>query len=168
MPALPLPLVSEGLATAEPIIDLRPSLGWRTRLPAQLVTVGLWAVGLSLAVAPLGRMTASFTTAAALTGVSGLPVMVLVALLRTRARTVSGSQAFVDAASRPETRAGRQDPPRQELAASVGIDEASLFRGRHARICTVHHNAAGDLVSIQACQPMMGFRLPSRDAHPVG
>ena len=168
LPRQPLALNSHGLATAEPIIDLRPSLGWRTRLPAQLLTVGLWGVGLYLAAAPLGRIPTSLATAAALSGVSGLPVMGLVALRRTRGKKDSASPALVEGGSLPEAGVGRQDPPRQELAAAVGIDEASLFRGRHARICAVHHNSAGDLVAIQACQPMMGFRLPSRDAHPVG
>ncbi len=165
---LQLPQDSDGLATAEPIIDLRPSLGWRTRLPAQLLTVGLWGVGLYLAAAPLGRVPANLASAAAFSGVSGLPVIGLVALRSGRSKKGTAFAAMVAGASLPEAMPGRQDPPRQELAAAVGIDEASLFRGRHARICTVHHNSAGDLVAIQACQPMMGFRLPSRDAHPVG
>ena len=168
LPALRLPLGSDGRPTVEPIIDLRPSLGWTTRLPAQLLTVGLWGVGLYLAAVPLSRVPATLATAAALTGVSGLPLVGLVALRSGRTSQRSESRQLVDAARQPLPIAVHRDPPRQELAAFVGIDEASLFRGRHARICTVHHNSAGELEAIHACQPMIGFRLASRDAHPVG
>ena len=168
LPALPLGPGSGGQPPAEPIIDLRPTLGWRTRLPAQLLTIGLWGVGIYLAALPLARVPANLATAAAVSGVSGLPLMGLLALRGGRSPKANGSSDPVPSAGLNDGSPGHRDPLRQELAASVGIDEASLFRGRHARICTVHHNSAGELVAIQASQPMMGFRLPSRDAHPVG
>jgi hypothetical protein len=98
---------------------------------------------------------------------SGLPLVGLVAL-RSTSSSRNQPKDPVGAPGHDDICAIRRDPPRQELAALVGIEEASLFRGRHARICTVHHNNAGDLVAIQASQPMMEFRRPSRDAHPVG
>jgi hypothetical protein len=155
-------------STAEPIIDLRPTLDWKTRLPAQLLTVGLWGLGLYLAAVPLSRLPGRLATAAALTTATGLPLAGLVSQRSSRITKGTGSQVLPIGADLPGAIAERRDPPRQELAASVGIDEASLFRGRHARICTVHHNSAGEVEAIQVCQPMMGFRLPSRDAHPVG
>ena len=167
LPALTFAPNGGGITTTEPIIDLRPSLGWKRRLPAQLLTAGLWGVGLYLAALPLGRLPAPLATAAALSGVSGLPLAGLVAL-RSGASPRRQPQGPVGAPDQASISAIRLDPPRQELAALVGIDEASLFRGRHARICTVHHNTTGDLVAIQAAQPMIGFRRPSRDAHPVG
>jgi len=167
LPALTFALNSSGLTTAEPIIDLRPSLGWKRRLPAQLLTAGLWGVGLYLAALPLSRLPAPLAMAAALGGVSGLPLVGLVGR-RNSDSTRKQPQDPVAAPRQNGISTIRLDPPRQELAALVGIDEASLFRGRHARICTVHHNSAGDLVAIQTSQPMMEFRRPSRDAHPVG
>ena len=167
LPTLTFALTSGGLTTAEPIIDLRPSLGWKRRLPAQLLTAGLWGVGLYLAALPFSRLPASLTTAAALGGVSGLPLVSLVAR-RSSASSLEQPKDPVGAPSQSGINGIRRDPPRQELAALVGIDEASLFRGRHARICTVHHNTNGDLVAIQASQPMIAIRRPSRDAHPVG
>lgn len=167
LPALTFGPSSGGVTTAEPIIDLRPSLGWKRRLPAQLLTAGLWGVGLYLAALPLSRLPAPLATAAALGGVSGLPLVGLVAR-RSSTSTLQQPQGLVGAPAQGGINAIRRDPPRQELAALVGIDEASLFRGRHARICTVHHNSNGDLVAIQASQPMIAIRRPSRDAHPVG
>lgn len=168
LPALPIPLAPPSPSTAEPIIDLRPALGWTTLLPARLLTVCLWGVGLYLAAVPLGRMPAGLRTAAALAGLGGVPLAGLLVRRSGSAKTGARSSAFGPAAGLGDARSLSRDPLRQELAASVGIDEASLFRGRHARICTVHHNGVGDLVAIQASQPMMESQLPSRDAHPVG
>jgi hypothetical protein len=64
---------SGDLTTAEPIIDLRSSLGWKRRLPARLLTAGLWGVGLYLAALPLSRLPAPLATAAALSGVGAAP-----------------------------------------------------------------------------------------------
>ncbi len=158
----------------EPIIDLRPSLGWRTRLPARLLTAGLWGVGLYLAAMPLGRLPANLAMAAAVSSLTGLPLVGLVALRSGRSaqpaqdKGTTGNPALAAGPAATSGDALHRDPPRQQLAALVGIDEASLFRGRHARICTVHHNSAGELIAIQPSQPKLGIRLPSRDAHPVG
>ena len=162
------PLRTSGVPASEPIIDLRLSLGWRNLLPARLLTASLWGVGLYLVAVPLSRVPANLATAAAFTGLSGLPLVGLVALRKTRAKQAPGSLKTIAAGGLVEASVLHRDPPRQELAALVGIDESSLFRGRHARICTVLHNSAGELVAIQTSQPMMGSEVPSRDAHPVG
>ena len=168
LPALPVTAQSASRPEVQPIIDLRPGLGWGTKLPVRLLTIGLWGVGFYLTAVPVSQLPGNLAAVAAFSGVSSLPLMGFVAL-RNR-RTTRGIDAGQGnkGAGLPAGSPIRCDPLRQELAASAGIDEASLFRGRHARICTVHHNSAGDLVAIQASQPMMGRRLPNRDAHPVG
>jgi len=162
------PLRATNLPANEPIIDLRPSLDWRTLLPARLLTASLWGVGLYLAAMPLSRVPANLATAAAFTGLSGLPLVGLAAVRNTRSKQPPRSPKPIGAGCLAVTSVLLRDPPRQELAALVGIDEASLFRGRHARICTVLHNSAGELVAIQASPPMMAMEVPNRDAHPVG
>jgi len=162
------PLLATNVPASEPIIDLRPSLDWRNLLPARLLTASLWGVGLYLAAMPLSRVPANLATAAAFTGLSGLPLVGLVAVRHTRRKQAPCSLKPIGADFLAEASVLHRDPPRQDLATLVGIDEASLFRGRHARICTVLHNSNGELVAIQASQPMMGAKVVSRDAHPVG
>jgi len=161
-------LVVSALSIVEPIIDLRPSLGWRTLLPARLLTASLWGVGFYLVAVPLSRIPANLAMAATFTGLSSMPLVGLVALRKTQTKQAPGSLKPIAAEIVVEACVLHRDPPRQELATLVGIDESSLFRGRHARICAVLHNSAGELVAIQASQPMMGSKVSSRHAHPVG
>lgn len=110
----------------QPILDLRPrrSAGG---LALRSATVVLWGGALLLLAAPALRL---------------LPRLALTA-------------AAVPLVVRPRRR--RRNPPLQlcadsergAVAQSLGISEADLFRARHAPRCTVHHDAAGQILALQ-------------------
>jgi hypothetical protein len=57
---------------------------------------------------------------------------------------------------------------RSILAAHLGLPESQLFRARHGRICTVHHDAEGWIMAIDLPLPPAVKPVASPDAHPVG
>jgi len=130
-----------------PIIDLRASRHRTARQAAQLLTLALWGGSLSLLAAPLGRILPRLVLA-------GAVVMPLVA--------VGGRR---DAQVRQPPLA---DPERHTMAQAFGLEEAELFRARHARQCTVHHDGEGRITALQLPEPSPARLQPDRDAHPVG
>jgi len=125
------------------ILDCRRQLGWRQRLPARLGTSALWG-GLVLLVLP------GMAWAAVGAGVA-LPLLLRLMSQRPRAGKAEAPVLL----SPGQSLAPSQDPQRQLLAEAFGISEASLFRARHAQICTVHHDGQGEIVA---------FSLPTLDA----
>ncbi|NBV58556.1 MAG: hypothetical protein EBR68_02040 [Synechococcaceae bacterium WB4_2_0811] len=149
-----------------PLLDLRKSRSWGHQLPAELATLFLWGLGAKTllgaaavpALAPLlglvllcrssnglGRRRSSLTTAA-------MAAMPLAQPFRR-----SESPCFV-----------ADDRSRRQLAEYFGLAEVQLFRGQHASICTLHHDADGrinDLVYLQ--RPQLA-PLRDRHAHSVG
>ena len=130
-----------------PILDLRASRHRPARQAAQLLTLALWGGSLSLLAAPLGRILPRL----ALAGVVGMP------LVAVRGRR--------DPLLRLPPLA---DPERHTMAQAFGLEEAELFRARHARQCTVHHDGEGRITALQLPEPPPARLQPDRDAHPVG
>lgn len=130
-----------------PILDLRPHRGGLARWPATLLTAALWSGTLCLLGPPIGHQLPRLGEAAALAA----PLL----LLRGRRR------------SQPQP-APVAELERRTLAESFGLDEAELFRARHARRSTVHHDAEGRIVALQLPEPAPVQPQPDRDAHPVG
>ncbi len=56
---------------------------------------------------------------------------------------------------------------RQELASSFGVEEKTLFRVRHARICQVSHSADGTILAIHTIPEVPAISRPPQHAHPV-
>ena len=130
-----------------PILDLRHRQpGW-ARWSAPLLTLALWGGAAALLSAPLARILPRL----ALAGAIGLPLMVLPDRRQSQPRL-----------------APLADPERHTVAQAFGLDEADLFRARHARCCTVHHDGAGSIVALQLPEPPPARLQPDRDAHPVG
>ena len=130
-----------------PILDLRASRHRPSRQAAQLLTLALWGGSLSLLAAPLGRILPRLVLA----GAVGIPLV-----------AVGGRR---DAQLRLPPLA---DPERHTMAQAFGLEEAELFRARHARQCTVHHDGEGRITALQLPEPPPARLQPDRDAHPVG
>ena len=130
-----------------PILDLRASRRQPARQAIQLLTLALWGGSITLLAAPLGRILPRLVLA----GAVGMP---LVAMGGRR-----------DAQLRLPSLA---DPERHTNAQAFGLVEADLFRARHARQCTVHHDGEGRITALQLPDPSPARLQPDRDAHPVG
>lgn len=155
--ALAVPPLGDGHPPT-PVIDLRPQLSWRRRLPGRLGTGALW----------LGS--------AALVGVPKLVGAVMVGsllvpslLLLDRKRPGPQAGGRLTHARAPIASEGLSRP---DAAAHLGLSESQLFRARHASLCTVHHDADGRIVALEVQQPPVvpvPLLLPSGPhAHPVG
>ncbi|KEF42905.1 MAG: hypothetical protein ER33_03275 [Cyanobium sp. CACIAM 14] len=136
-----------------PIVDLRERFRWHQRLPARLGTGALWLGSLSL-VGPLKL--------AGLVLVGSLVAPGLLWLDRGR-REAGGETPTVAVLPPPP-----EGPPRAALASRFGLPESQLFRARHAAICTVHHDAEGQIVNLEVHGAPASVRLIRHDAHPVG
>jgi hypothetical protein len=105
----------------------------------------------------------------------GLALVALPVLVYPRRRH-AGRQAPGDAAADhgglPST--ALEDLPRQALADAFGLSEPALFRARHARCTTVHHDPQGAIVGLDVL--VAGVSTAVVDvplqrqchAHPVG
>lgn len=130
-----------------PIQDLRHRQARRVLWSAQLLTLALWGGAAALLGAPLARVMPRLALASAI----GLPLLVLPGRRQSQLRL-----------------APLADPERRTVAQAFGQDESDLFRARHARRCTVHHDGAGSIVALQLPEPPLARLQPDRDAHPVG
>lgn len=130
-----------------PILDLRTSRSGLARWPAQLLTLGLWTASLGLLGAPLCRQLPRL----AIAGAIGAPLLLLPGRNRAQPRLTAPAEL-----------------ERQTLAEAFGLEKAELFRARHARRFTVHHDAEGQIVALQLPEPAPVRLRPDRDAHPVG
>jgi len=110
-------------------------MGWRRRLPARLGTSALWGLVLVLLLPGLAWAAAG----------TGLAVPLVLRLLSQRPRPQRSQDPLLLSPAQPLVPS--QDPQRQQLAEAFGIHEASLFRARHAQICTVHHDDQGEIVA---------------------
>jgi len=110
-------------------------MGWRRRLPARLGTSALWGLVLVLLLPGLAWAAAG----------TGLAVPLVLRLLSQRPRPQRSQDPRLLSPAQPLVPS--QDPQRQQLAEAFGIHEASLFRARHAQICTVHHDDLGEIVA---------------------
>jgi hypothetical protein len=117
------------------ILDWRAQMGWRRRLPARLGTSALWGLVLVLLLPGLAWAAAG----------AGLAVPLMLRLLSQRPRANKAQDPLLLSPAQPLV--PTQDPQRQQLAEAFGIHEASLFRARHAQICTVHHDDQGEIVA---------------------
>lgn len=133
-----------------PIVDQRRSQGWIQQLPARVGTGGLWlSAGLALGPAKLIPL-----------GIVGVVLAPLLLLDRPR----GGATPSMALPPAPMVR----DLPRVTLAERLGLAEAQLFRGRHAAICSVYHDAEGRIVELRFPAPRPPFTSPTPDAHCVG
>ena len=117
------------------ILDWRAQMGWHRRLPARLGTSALWGLMLLLLLPGLAWAVAG----------TGLAVPLVLRLLSRRPRPQRSQDPLLLSPAQPLVPS--QDPQRQQLAEAFGIHEASLFRARHAQICTVHHDDQGEIVA---------------------
>jgi hypothetical protein len=139
-----------------PIVDHRHGLSWPCRLPARLGTASLW-MGVGLLLGPVKL--------AALTLLGGVVAPVVLLLDRPRHREQARGRRPI--ASSCAVKPPSPGLPRAALAARLGVSELQLFRARHATVCTVHHDAKGNIVELCVASPPAVTR-PSPDAHPVG
>jgi len=158
----PMPFSPAAPAGRWPILDRRPHLPWRRRLPSRLSTAGLW----------LGSVT--LIGPAKLAGLLLVPSLLMPAVLlldQTR-RQAQRQQAQLPlaapAVAMPPAMLPLSAQPRALVAAQLGVSEAQLFRARHASRCTVHHDSTGQIVALVVPCPPLGRSVPSPDAHPVG
>jgi len=130
-----------------PILDLSASRRQPARQAIQLLTLALWGGSLSLLAAPLGRILPRLVLA----GAVGMPLVAMGGRRHAQLRLPSLA-----------------DPERHTIAQAFGLVEADLFRARHARQCTVHHDGEGRITALQLPEPPPACLQPDRDAHPVG
>ena len=146
-----------------PLLDLRKSRSWGHQLPAELATLFLWGLGAK-------------TLLGAATVPALAPLLGLVLLCRSSNGLGRRSSSLTTAAmplAQPFRRGESpcfvaDDRSRRQLAEYFGLAEVQLFRGQHASICTLHHDADGrinDLVYLQ--RPQLA-PLRDRHAHSVG
>ena len=143
-----------------PLLDQRRQLPLAQRLPARCSTTCLWLGSFSLIGVPklLGLLLLSGLVAPA-------------ALLLDRSRRLQPPAATMALSALPVdgVRVPAAALPRAQVAARLGMPEAQLFRARHTRCCTVHHDDAGRIVALVLPQPpALRSTRPSADAHPVG
>lgn len=117
------------------ILDWRAQMGWRRRLPARLGTSALWGLVMVLLLPGLAWAAAG----------AGLALPLVLRLLSQRPRAEQSPHPLLLSPAQPMV--ASQDPQRQQLADAFGLDEASLFRARHAQVCTVHHDDQGEIVA---------------------
>lgn len=137
-----------------PLIDRRSRLSWSQRVPARLGTSALWLGSLSLLGAP--KVLALLLVAGVL-----VPWVLWVDRKPRQDREGVAPQAHVPLAPPPSL-------PRSILAAQLGLPESQLFRARHGAICTVHHDADGQIVAIDLPSPPETQPHVPHNAHPVG
>ena len=147
--------LGSALADSGLIIDGRSAMGWGQRLPARLGTSALWGFTLLLLLPGLPWVVAG-------TGVA-LPLVLQLLAKAPRQR----KQADPGLLAPPPPLAPSQDPERRQLAEAFGISEATLFRARHAQICTVHHDDNGVIVAFSLPCPNAPSAVVERHAHPV-
>lgn len=131
-----------------PILDHRDRIAGPRRWLPSLLTLAVWGAGCAL-FAPVLLAPGILKGMAGLGVGGGLARPLRRLSLRRRADRADGGPAV--AAPQPL----QPELSRQSLAARFGLQESELFRARHARICTVHHDAEGIIVSI------------TLDAHPA-
>jgi len=153
------------------ILDWRAQMGWRRRLPARLGTSALWGLVMVLLLPGLAWAAAG----------AGLAVPLVLRLLTQQPRANKAQNLSLLGPAKPLDPS--QDPQRQQMAEAFGIQEASLFRARHAQICTVHHDDHGEIVafslpaqidsalpdsSLNLNSPSKSSQVAERHAHSVG
>ncbi len=137
-----------------PLIDRRSRLNGSQRLPARLSTGALWLGSLSLLGPP---------KVLALLLVAGVLVPWVLWLDRKPRQDREGHALKAPAPVAPPATL-----PRSILAAELGLPESQLFRARHGAICTVHHDAEGQIVAIDLPRPSETRPHVPHNAHPVG
>lgn len=136
-----------------PILDLRDRQGSRRLWSGRFLTLGLWGGGAWLMGVPVTL---------------GLALVALPVLMRPR----GGGSGVLPREGGAVVQ--EEDLPRQALAEVFGLGESTLFRARHARSNTIHHNEQGDIVAIDSREPGASLRVLGprprigRHAHPVG
>ena len=130
-------------------------MGWGQRLPGRVGTSALWGFTLLLLLPGLPWVVAGTWVA--------LPLVLQ--LFAKAPRQLN--QADLALLAHPQPLAPCQDPARRQLAEAFGISEATLFRARHAQICTVHHDDNGVIVAFALPCPNAPSAVVERYAHPV-
>ena len=147
--------LGSALADSNLIVDGRSAMGWGQRLPARLGTSALWGFTLLLLLPGLPWVVAG----------TGVALPLVLQLLAKAPRQLR--QADPGLLAPPQPLAPSQDPERRELAEAFGISEATLFRARHAQICTVHHDDNGVIVAFSLPCHNAPSAVVERHAHPV-